>query len=640
MSLVTLRSVELGFGGEPLLDGVSLRIEAGERVCLLGRNGSGKTTLLRLVAGELEADAGEALRQPDLRVSSLPQSVPAGLVGSVHAVVASGLGALGQLLQSHRRLSANATDAASMAKLDSVHERIEAASGWDLERRVERTLDRLDLDADAAFADLSGGLQRRVLLARALVAEPRLLLLDEPTNHLDVQAIEWLEGLISAWRGAALFTTHDRRLLERVATRIVELDRGTLTSWPGDYANYLRRRDERLEAESQGRERFDKRLAQEEVWIRQGIKARRTRNEGRVRRLVDMREQRARRREHERAARFDAQAAPPSGKRVVETHAASFAFGDNAIVSDLSVLVARGDRVGIIGPNGSGKTTLLRLLLGELPPLTGRVEVGSRVSPAHFDQHRAALDDAASVIDNVADGADFITTGGRPRHVISYLQDFLFTPERARSPVGSLSGGERARLLLARLFAVPSNLLALDEPTNDLDVETLELLEERLVDYEGTVLLVSHDRAFVDNVVTSTLVLEGEGRVGEYVGGYQDWLRQRAPSAAPKSDAGPAKTEAARSSPTRKRLGYMEQRELDRLPERVEALEQALEQAQTKLTDPNLYRQDGAVIVSARETLEQGRGGARGGIRAVDRARGEIEPVALRAGSASRSDTA
>ena len=609
MSLVTLRNVELSFGGEPLLDGASLQIDTGERICLVGRNGSGKTTLMRLVDEEIQADGGEHLRDPGLTVASLPQSVPTGLTGSVDAVVGSGLGEAGRLLATHHDLSRRTQDEASLRALARVQQQIDATGGWDLERRVERTLSRLDLEANLDFNTLSGGLQRRVLLARALVREPDLLLLDEPTNHLDVQAIEWLEGLILSWRGTVLFTTHDRRLLQRVATRIVELDRGTLTSWPGDYSNYLRRRDERLAAEHQGNTRFDKKLAEEEVWIRQGIKARRTRNEGRVRQLLEMRKRRAERRNLEGNAKFGTQAAPASGKRVVETRDACFAFDDTPIIENLNVLIERGDRVGIIGPNGSGKTTLLRLLLGELPPGAGAVETGARIESAYFDQHRARLDNAASVVDSVADGADFVTVNGRDRHVISYLQDFLFTPDRARSPVGALSGGERARLLLARLFAVPSNLLVLDEPTNDLDIETLELLEERLVEYSGTLLLVSHDRTFLDNVVASTLVLEGHGRVGEYVGGYEDWVRQRdqprkgaaKPNAAPRP--APATPKSRPSSHSR--LGYLEQRELKDLPQRIESLEGELAAAQARLADPELYKGHGPAVSSARDALSQ-----------------------------------
>jgi ATP-binding cassette subfamily F protein uup len=588
MELITLRDIELGFGGDPLLEGLSLRVDSGERVCLLGRNGSGKTSLLRLVAGDLQPDGGEIIRQPTVRIAGLPQSVPHGIGGSTRSVVAAGLGELGALIEAHQRLSADAGAGGNLDALEAAHRSIDAAGAWDVEQRIERTLTRLALDPAARFEDLSGGLQRRVLLARALVSAPDLLLLDEPTNHLDVEAIEWLEGMIGAWRGAVLFTTHDRRLLERVATRIVELEQGRASSWPGDYANYLRRREEREAAESRERERFEKKLAREEVWIRQGIKARRTRNEGRVRRLMEMRNARARRRKDVGRAKFTTQSAEASGKRVFEARSVSFGF----------------DGVGVIGPNGSGKTSLLRLLVGELQPTSGEVVTGARVDIAYFDQHRARLDDAATVADSVADGAEHVPVDGATRHVISYLQDFLFTPERARSPVSALSGGERARLLLARLFARLSNVLIMDEPTNDLDVETLELLEERLTEYPGSLLLVSHDRAFLDNVVTSTLVLEGHGRVGEYVGGYSDWLRQRqADSDGGEKPARRVRPKRDKPSQDRPRLGYKQMRELEALPERIESLEAEIARLQAQLADPGFYRKQGAEIAGARESL-------------------------------------
>jgi ATP-binding cassette subfamily F protein uup len=604
MDLITLRDIELGFGGDPLLEGLSLRVTNGERVCLLGRNGAGKSSLLKVIAGEQQADSGEVIYQPGVRIAGLPQSVPYGIHGSTRSVVAAGLGELGELIATHLRLSRSAAQGNNLDALEEAQQRIEAAGAWDIEERVERTLTRLGLDPDLAFEDLSGGLQRRVLLARALVSEPDLLLLDEPTNHLDVEAIEWLEGLISSWRGGILFTTHDRRLLERVATRIVELEQGRLTSWPGNYANYLRRREERQAAESREHERFDKKLAEEERWIRQGIKARRTRNEGRVRQLMEMRKERARRRKSIERARFDTQGAQASGKRVFEARSVSFGFNDQLLIDDLNTFVSRGDRVGIIGANGSGKTTLLRLLVGDLQPSFGEVITGARVLVAYFDQHRARLDENATVADNVCDGAEHVSVAGASRHVISYLQDFLFTPERARSPANVLSGGERARLLLARLFAKPSNVLIMDEPTNDLDVETLELLEERLMEYPGSLLLVSHDRAFLDNVVTSTLVLEGSGRVGEYVGGYSDWLRQRESCSAGRET--PARPNRGKRDPVpvaRPRMGYKQKRELESLPGRIEALETEVAEMQARLADPDFYKQDGSEIAAHREAL-------------------------------------
>jgi ABC transport system ATP-binding/permease protein len=616
MELITLRDINLGFGGDALLEKLSLQVAGGERVCLLGRNGSGKTSLLKVVAGGLQADGGEIIRPPTIRIAGLPQSVPDGIRGSTHAVVSAGLGGLGELIEEHQLLSNDAHNADNLDALEAAHQRIDAAGAWDIEPRIERTLTRLGLDGQARFERLSGGLQRRVLLAQALVSEPDLLLLDEPTNHLDVEAIEWLEGLMIGWRGGVLFTTHDRRLLERVATRIVELEQGLLTSWPGDYANYLRRREERLAAEARAIERFEKKLAEEERWIRQGIKARRTRNEGRVRQLEKMREERAQRRKHIGRATFTTQSAQASGKRVFETRAVSFGFGDQLLIDGLDTFIARGDRVGIIGPNGSGKTSLLRLLVGELEATSGEVVIGARVDVAYFDQHRARLDEGASVADNVADGAEHVSVGEGTRHIISYLQDFLFTPARARSPVSVLSGGERARLLLARLFAKPSNVLIMDEPTNDLDVETLELLEERLLEYPGSLLLVSHDRAFLDNVVTSTLVLEGHGRVAEYVGGYSDWIRQRAPLDDIGSATGTGLNRAARTKPgaqsaaprkagppTARRLGHKQKRELESLPGRIESLEQELGRLQALLADPVFYKKAGDEIATARASL-------------------------------------
>jgi ATP-binding cassette subfamily F protein uup len=600
MAVVTLRNVDLAFGSEPLLDGASCAVDRGERVCLLGRNGAGKSTLLALVAGALAPDAGEVLRDPATRIASLPQDVPPGVSGSVRAVALSGLAETGTLVKEHLEAAA----AGDLPRMEVLQERIEAAGAWDVERRVERTLSRLDLEPGTDFATLSGGLKRRTLLARALVAEPDLLLLDEPTNHLDVGAIEWLEGLMLGWRGAVLFTTHDRRLLERTATRILELDRGRLSSWPGDYASYLRRREERDHAEALAGAEFDRRLAEEEAWIRQGIEARRTRNQGRVRRLEQMRRERSQRRDPQGRVRFDAHAAGASGRKVIEARGASFDWGGGPLVRDLDLLVERGDRVGIIGPNGSGKTTLLDLLLGRLEPTAGEVQLGTRLEVAYFDQHRTTLDPERSIADSVADGADFVALADGRRHVIGYLGDFLFPATRARSPVKSLSGGERARLLLARLFAAPSNLLVMDEPTNDLDMETLELLEDRLLEYPGTLLLVSHDRAFLDNVVTSTLVMEGNGRIGAYVGGYADWLRQRPPPErqVPRP-ADAVEASPAPAAPARRKLGYREQRELDALPGRIETLEGDIGRLQARMADPELYRTDGDAVASLREEL-------------------------------------
>ncbi len=612
MALITLRDIHLGYGGPALLDGVDLAIDKGERLCLLGRNGAGKSTLMKLIAGEIQADDGERVVSQGARITRLEQEVPADLAGSVFDVVAAGLGEIGDLVRRYHRLSAEVAAAGDaggdlLQRLARLQHELEAADGWHTEQRVEQVLSRLSLEPDTPFDALSGGLKRRVLLARALVQGPDLLLLDEPTNHLDIDAIDWLEQFLLDFPGALLFVTHDRRFLRRLATRIVELDRGRLTDWPGDYDNFLRRKEEMLNAEEKANARFDKRLAEEEAWIRQGIKARRTRNEGRVRALQAMREERARRRRQTGQVKMAVQEAERSGKLVLEAESISYAWDGRPVVRDFSTTILRGDRIGIIGPNGAGKTTLLNLLLGRLQPDSGRLRLGTRLEVAYFDQMRAALDEEASVVDNLADGADKVEIDGRQRHVISYLQDFLFPPERARQPVKALSGGERNRLLLARLFTRPANVLVLDEPTNDLDLETLELLEERLLDYQGTLLLVSHDRAFLDNVVTSTLVFEGGGRIGEYVGGYSDWLRQRPEPAETRKQAPAASRPAQRSRPKERprKLGYKEQRELEQLPGRIESLEQELEQAQQALADPALYQQGGERAAELKADLER-----------------------------------
>jgi len=610
--LITLQSVSLAYGHVPLLDHVDLAVEPGERVCLVGRNGAGKTTLLRVVAGEAVPDEGE-LRM-DGRVGYLAQDIPLDESRTAFEVVADGLGDLGSLIAEYHAAAhalESAPDDQGLARLGRLQQALEARDGWRLEQRVEALLTRFGLPADQPLSELSGGTRRRVLLARALVNEPDVLLLDEPTNHLDVESITWLEDTLLEWRGALLFITHDRAFLERLATRIVELDRGQLTSWPGDYRNYLQKREERLAVEEQHNALFDKRLAQEEAWIRQGIKARRTRNEGRVRALMQLRRERAERREQQGKVRIEVEHAGQSGKRVVETEHARVARGGRTLIRDLSVNIQRGDRIGIIGPNGVGKTTLLKLLLGELPPDSGTVRHGTKLAVAYFDQQREQLDLEKSVIDNLNLGKDTISVNGRDRHVMSYLQDFLFSPERVRSPVKSLSGGERNRLLLARLFARPANVLVLDEPTNDLDVETLELLEDLLADYEGTVLLVSHDRAFLDNVVTSTLAFEGDGEVREYVGGYSDWLRQRPAKAAsapkhaePKPQPAPDAAPVAEHKAKSRKLSYKDQRELEQLPARIEALEADQAELHARLSDPALYQQEGG-IAKASARLEE-----------------------------------
>ncbi|RUL76640.1 ATP-binding cassette domain-containing protein [Dyella choica] len=607
MSLIQLQRVDFSIGGPLLLEHVDLSIDGGERVCIVGRNGEGKSTLMKLIAGELQPDDGEVRVQSGVIVARMAQEVPQATAGSVFDVVAEGLGDLGRLLARYHHLLAEG----DLDGLGAVQDQIEARHGWDLDRRVGDVLTKLELPADTDFAALSGGMKRRVLLAQALVRKPDVLLLDEPTNHLDIEAIGWLEGFLKQFAGSIVFITHDRSFLRALATRIVEIDRGQLTSWPGDYDNYLRRREERLHAEAQANALFDKKLAQEEVWIRQGIKARRTRNEGRVRALKAMRRERADRRELGGNAKMALANAQASGKKVIELDHVHQAYAGRVLIDDLSTAIMRGDRVGIIGPNGAGKSTLLKILLGELKPLGGEASLGTGLEIAYFDQHRAQLNDALNALDNVAEGREYIELNGQRKHIIGYLQDFLFSPERARAPITRLSGGERNRLLLAKLFAQPSNLLVMDEPTNDLDVETLELLEELLTEYKGTLLLVSHDREFLDNVVSSTLVLEGEGQVGEYVGGYSDWLRQRpvnrlatempAPAATPAKTGTPAVTTSV-EKPKRK-LGYKEARELEQLPARIEQLEAEIAKRAEAMNDPSFFQQDSAAIQKANEVL-------------------------------------
>ena len=600
MAILTLRNLHLSYGDPALIDGIDFAVEGGERICLLGRNGEGKSTLLRLIAGELQADDGERVVAQGVRVARLTQDVPEQLHGGVFDVVADGVGDTAALIKQYHAASHALVDdssEAALAKLERIQQQLEAVDGWRMEQQVEQTISRMQLNADDVFDDLSGGMKRRVLLARALAADPQLLLLDEPTNHLDVESITWLEEFLLNWPGTLIFITHDRGFLQRLATRIVELDRGHIRDYPGDYANYLRRRDELDNAEALENARFDKLLAQEEVWVRQGIKARRTRNEGRVRRLEAMRRDYGERRQRQGTAKLTMNAADRSGKLVCEAVDVSYAWDGRPIIRGFSTTILRGDRIGIIGPNGCGKSTLLNLLLGRLTPDSGRIERGTKLEVAYFDQLRDQLDLDKTVIDNVAGGSDKVSVNGKEKHVISYLQDFLFPPKRCRQPVRALSGGERNRLLLAKLFTRPANVLVMDEPTNDLDLETLELLEELLLDFNGTLLLVSHDRAFLDNVVTSTLVFEGEGSVNAYVGGYQDWLRQRAPLATlPKAQDKPdaAKKAAASAKPVEtakaKKLSYKDQRELDTLPARIEALEIELEDLQGALGDPELYR--------------------------------------------------
>ncbi len=566
MALLSLRDVSIAFGGPALLSKVSFSLDRGERVCVIGRNGEGKSTLLKIIAGELTADSGEIMRTQGSRIASMRQEVPQGWVGTVEDIVNGGF--------------------------DDLPDGDAALEDWEIQIRMNKITTRLNLDPYADFNSLSGGRKRRVLLARALVTEPDILLLDEPTNHLDVRSISWIEDFLLGWNGTLLFISHDRRFLGNLATRLVEVDRGQIRSYPGNYEEYLARKAEQLSAEGHQNAVFDKKLAQEEVWIRQGIKARRTRNEGRVRELEQLRRERAERRSRQGNARMVMAEAERSGKLVLTAENLSLNLGGLNLVQDFSTVVMRGDKIGLIGDNGVGKTTLIRLLLGDQAPDAGKVTHGTQLSVNYFDQLRSALDLEATVVDNVGQGSDYIEINGQRKHILGYLQDFLFSPQRARTPVKALSGGERNRLLLAKLFTRPSNVLILDEPTNDLDVETLELLEELLVDYPGTLLLISHDRAFLDAVVTSTWVFEGDGQINEYVGGYADWLRQRPAPIATVSEVPSAKPAAAVVKPTKRKLSFKEQRELDAIPGQIDALEAEQAELQAALADGQLFVSD------------------------------------------------
>ena len=612
MSLLRLQQVSLHYGEQILLDAVDLQLERGERVCLVGRNGTGKSTLMRLIEGEIKADGGEYWRHPDLKLARLEQEPRMTPGRTVYDEVASGLSGLADLLTRYQHLTHSLSGDSDLKELESLQHRLEAVDGWRFHQRIETILTRLQLDADQSLEALSGGWLRRVALARALVIEPDLLLLDEPTNHLDIQAIDWLEKELLEFQGAVLFITHDRALARRLATRVVELDRGHLFSYSAEkvgdvYERFQEQREQRLEIEDRENALFDKRLAEEERWIRQGIKARRTRNEGRVRALKALRVERSQRRELQGKADFTLESADRSGKLIAELSHVDFTVPDSknnsrTLIRDLNLVVMRGDRVGLIGPNGAGKSTLLKLILGELEPTHGAIKRGERLQVAYFDQLRDRFDIDASLIDIVGHGREFIDIAGQRKHIISYLEEFLFRPDQARRSARYLSGGERARLQLARLFSQPVNVLVLDEPTNDLDIESLELLEQLLLDFDGTILLVSHDREFLDNVVTSTVAFEGEGRVAEYVGGYTDWLRQRrVPVAAEKvAEKNVASVTAPAEAPRKSsKLSYKLQRELDALPAQIEALEKKLADLNARVAADDFYQQPKAVVSEA-----------------------------------------
>jgi ATP-binding cassette subfamily F protein uup len=589
MALLWINNISVSFGGPLLLDGASLQIEAGERIGLLGRNGSGKSTLMKLLHQDIVPDTGEMVCAGEVRVALMPQDIE-DLPGTVYDVVASGGQKHLDLLRAYHDLTlqmANSDDQILLNKIEQVQHQLEVAGAWQHSRKVEAVISRTSLDEQAEFRFLSAGLKRRVLLARALVSEPDILLLDEPTNHLDIDSILWLEAFLQNFDKTLMFVAHDRTFLQKIATRIVEIDRGKLFSFSCNYTTYLERRQAMQDAEEKQWQTFDKKLAQEEIWIRQGVKARRTRNEGRVRVLMALREERARRRERDGNVRFAISEAQRTGKLVADAEKISFSYGDKKIIDSFSTTILRGDRVGIIGPNGSGKTTLLKVLLGELPISGGKIRLGTGIAIAYFDQLRAQFDESKSLRDNISDGNDTVFINGTARHIVGYLQDFLFPPAQILAPVSTLSGGERNRLLLARLFATPSNVLVLDEPTNDLDAETLELLEDRLLEYTGTILLVSHDRTFLNNVVTSTIVLEGEGRLQEYVGGYDDWLRQRVEI---KETSKEAKTKREKQPKEKSKLSFKETRELEDLPQKIEEMEQAKSELLELLNSPDFYK--------------------------------------------------
>jgi ATP-binding cassette subfamily F protein uup len=611
MPLLRLSNVSIAYGTHALLNNADFQLDAGERVGLLGRNGEGKSTLMKIIAGNVQPDHGEIWQQPGLRLAWLEQTPELPDDATIYDAVAGGLGELGEWITRYHAMSLTMdyNDEKALNELGDLQHKLEAHNGWHFQQRVETTLSKLDLPGELKINGLSGGWKRRVALARALVIEPEVLLLDEPTNHLDFESITWLEEQILNFQGAVLFVTHDRSFLQKLATRIIDLDRGNLVSWQGSYDDYLTRKAAALEDEANQNAEFDKKLADEEVWIRQGVKARRTRNEGRVRALEKLRAERAQRRNTQGTSKISLDRGDASGKKVIEVNDISFAYQDRQIIKHFSTLIQRGDKIGLIGANGAGKSTLLKLLLKQLEPTSGTVEQGTRLEIAYFDQLRDQLDPEMTVADTVADGNDFVEISGNKRHVMSYLGDFLFAPARARSPVKSLSGGEKNRLLLARLFTKPANLIVMDEPTNDLDLETLELLEEKLVDFDGTLLLVSHDRAFLDNVVTSVFVLDGSGEVDEFVGGYTDWMNhvkqaKQAEAVKAVKQEKPAAPAPARTA-AKKKLSFKEQQELAKLPELIDELETKQTELNQQISAPEFYKQEQVAVTKTLDELKQ-----------------------------------
>ncbi len=582
MALLNLQNISLTYGMTPIFDGINIQIQKGEKISLLGRNGSGKSTLIKLINGTIEPDSGSVIREKGLITSLLPQEVPVDLTGPAYDIITAGI-----------------------AHPDYLHHHMDPAEEQRSRLQIEKTLSLLNLDSGLRFEDLSAGMKRRVLLGRALVNDPDILLLDEPTNHLDIEAIRWLEDFLARMDKTIFFVTHDRAFLQKIAGRIVELDRGKLFDWKCDYRTFLARKEAWLESEEAQNALFDRKLAKEEEWIRKGIKARRTRNEGRVRALKKMRDERAARRDIPGRVRMEIQRSENSGKMVLEAENISFSFGKNAIVRNFSTRILRGDKIGIIGPNGCGKSTLIKLLLNELQPDSGTIKTGARIETAYFDQLRDLLEEEKSVRENVSDGSDNISFNGRNRHVIGYLQDFLFTPDRIEIKVKALSGGERNRLLLAKLFTRPANLLVMDEPTNDLDIETIELLEELLLEYDGTLLLVSHDREFLNNVVTGTFVFEGNAGVNEYAGGYDDWLVQKKDPSMDMIEEKPDKPMRQKKPPVKTKLSFAEKRELESIPVTIEMNENRINEIYSTLADQTFYQKNGSMVSSLRSELEE-----------------------------------